>query len=120
MLFNHSRNDIIPQPGEIWQVGQTLNSPLQFSPEEQQRLYSEPARRFLAGQGLPRYVMIVTTSERFKREDWLAASVMVFSLELEFLSDVDILIPARLSGLDQDVLAETWHIRDMLVANLTH
>ena len=120
MLSNQPRSDIAPQPGEIWQVGQTLYSPLQFSPEEQQRLYSEPARRFLAGHGLPRYVMIVTPSQQLKREDWLAVSVMVFSLELEFLSDVDILIPASLSGLAQDVLAETWHLQDMLVANLAH
>ncbi len=120
MLSNQPRSDIAPQPGEIWQVGQTLHSPLQFSPQEQQRLYSEPARCFLAGHGLPRYVMIVTVAERLKWEEWPAVSVMVLSLELEFISDVDILIPASLSGLAQDVLAETWHLQDMLVANLAH
>lgn len=120
MSSKHSQSNIAPQPGEIWQVSQTLHSPLQFSPEEQQRLYSEPARRFLAGHGLPRYVMIVTPAQRLKREEWPALSVMVLSLELEFLSDVDILIPASLSGLAQDVLAETWHLQDMLVANLAH
>lgn len=120
MLSNQPRSDIAPQPGEIWQVGQTLHSPLQFSTQEQQRLYSEPARRFLAGHGLSRYVMIVTAAEQLRVEEWPAVSVMVLSLELEFLSDVDILIPASLSGLAQDVLAETWHLQDMLVANLAH
>jgi hypothetical protein len=118
MLPNQPRSNRAPQAGEIWQVGQTLHSSLQFSTHEQQRLYSEPARRFLAGQGLPRYVMIVTMSDQLSLEEWPAVSVMVLSLELEFLSNVDILIPTVLSGLSQDVLAETWNLQDMLVANL--
>lgn len=118
MLSNQPRSYSAPQPGEIWQVGQTLHSPLRFSNQELQRLYVEPARRFLAGHGLPRYVMIVTVAEKLRLEAWQAVSVMVLSLELEFLSDVDILIPTILSGLAQDVLAETWHLQDMLVANL--
>jgi hypothetical protein len=43
---------------------------------------------------------------------------MVLSPETINLSDIDIVLPASLSGLDHDVLAETWHILPMLGCNL--
>ena len=38
----------------------------------------------------------------------------------EILSHADVLLPAHLSGLDHDVIAETWHIVPMLVTQLWH
>ena len=38
----------------------------------------------------------------------------------EILSYADVLLPAHLSGLDHDVVAETWHIVPMLVTQLWH
>ena len=121
MTRNHSSNHSFtaPQPGEIWQVDSVMHSPLTLSTEDQLRLYSEPALRFLQGKTLPRYVMVVTTAEQWVA-DWQTVAVMVLSLESEFLSDVDILMPAPLSGLGQDLLAETWHVQQMLVVNLSH
>jgi Protein of unknown function (DUF1822) len=110
-----------PQPGEIWQVEQTLFNPLQLSAQDQRQLYSEAAWRFLVGQGEPRYVMIVAKVEQQNSlPEWPAVTVMVLSSEIEFISNTDILIPAALSGLAQDILAETWHLQEMLTANLSH
>lgn len=38
----------------------------------------------------------------------------------DILSHADVLLPAHLSGLDHDVIAETWHIVPMLVTQLWH
>lgn len=116
----HSRAFRAPQPGEIWQVSPAVQSPLQLSPEEQQQLYSEPALNFLQGESAPRYVMIVTETEQAEEKQWQVVSVMVFSLQIQFLSTVDILIPTTISGLERGVLAETWHIQDMLACNLSN
>jgi len=115
----HSRDFRAPQPGEIWQVSPSVQSPLRFSLEEQQQLYSEPALNFLQGEGSPRYVMIVAEVEQAEEEQWQVVSVMVFSLEIQFLSTVDILVPTTTSGLEHEVLAETWHIQNMLACNLS-
>ncbi|MBW4612236.1 MAG: hypothetical protein KME21_02955 [Desmonostoc vinosum HA7617-LM4] len=113
---------LIPQPGEIWEVNRIVQSPLEFSSQEQQKLYSASVQSFLAGKSPPRYVMIVkepvATVE--KHEQWLIVSVMFLSVNTDFLSDVDLLIPATISGVEQDLLAETWHIIPALVCNLLH
>lgn len=120
MLSNQHPN-CTPQPGEIWQVDQTLFNPLQLSTPDQHHLYSETAWHFLSGQGAPRYVMIIAAVEQqVSLPEWPMVVVMVLSPEIEFLSNTDILIPIALSGLAQDVLAETWHVEEMLVANLSH
>lgn len=109
-----------PQPGEIWEVSRYVRSPLEFSIEEQQQLYSDVARSFLEGESPPRYVMIVKEPEPplDPEEEWQVVSVMLLSGETNFLSDVDLLIPQELSGVGQDLLAETWHILSMLTCNL--
>jgi Protein of unknown function (DUF1822) len=120
MLSNQHPN-YTPQPGEIWQVDQTLFNPLQLSTPDQHHLYSENAWHFLSGQGAPRFVMIVNPVEQqISPPEWPMVAVMVLSPEIEFLSNTDILIPLALSGLAQDFLAETWHVEEMLVANLSH
>jgi Protein of unknown function (DUF1822) len=120
-MLSKQHPNCTPQPGEIWQVEQTLFNPLQLSAPDQHHLYSETAWRFLSGQGAPRYVMIVAAVEQqVSLPEWPMVAVMVLSSEIEFLSNIDILISVAFSGLAQDILAETWHVEEMLVANLSH
>ncbi|HEY9666147.1 MAG TPA: DUF1822 family protein [Coleofasciculaceae cyanobacterium] len=107
-----------PQPGEIWEVHRLVRSPLTFSSQEQQNLYSDVAKQFLQGNSPPRYVMIITEPAIDTEEEWQIVSVMVLSGETQFLSDVDLLISSEISGLGQDLLAQTWHVLDMLACNL--
>lgn len=113
-------NLAMPQPGEIWEVNGWVRSPLEFSRKERDNLYSDVARQFLEGNSLPRYVMIVTEPDPpiEAEEEWQIVSVMVLSGETRFVSDVDLLIPSGISGLEQDLLAETWHVLEMLACNL--
>jgi Protein of unknown function (DUF1822) len=114
---NH--NMALPQPGEIWELSQDVFSPLVFSKEEQKALYSEEAQLFLKGHAGSRYTMIVGSPESPSDDRWQTLSVMVFSKETRFLSTVDLLIPAQISGLEQDLLAQTWHVLPMLKCNLS-
>ncbi|NER51547.1 MAG: DUF1822 family protein [Symploca sp. SIO1A3] len=109
-----------PLPGEIWEISCFVQSPLEFSTEEQQRLYSDIARSFLEGNTPPRYAMIITEPESPEpgEEDWRVISVMLFSEQTNFLSDVDILLPTGVSGMEQDLLALTWQVQPMLAVNL--
>ncbi|ALF55983.1 hypothetical protein ACX27_29100 [Nostoc piscinale CENA21] len=113
-------NTLMPQPGEIWKVNYLVRSPINFASQEQQILYSSLARSFLAGNSQPRYVMIVKEPEILEKieENWLIIYVMLLSVETDFISNRDLRIPAEISGLDQDVLAETWHIIPALACNL--
>jgi Protein of unknown function (DUF1822) len=113
-----NRNVAVPQPGEIWELSQQPCSPLVFSKEEQETLYSEVARQFLNRHAGPRYIMIVGNPEP-PEEQWQTLSVMVLSRETRFLSTVDLLIPAQISGLAQNLLAQTWHVLPMLTCNLS-
>jgi Protein of unknown function (DUF1822) len=45
-------------------------------------------------------------------------SGMLFSLETEYLSNIDVLIPVAITGLEQDVLAETWNVGDISINHL--
>ena len=119
-LHSVSSQSAVPKAGEIWQLQRVVRSPLKLSESEKQRLYSDPARRFMAEPSSPRYVMIVRSSDpdRLTEKPWQLVSVMVLSSETNFLSDVDVLIPSTISGAEQDLLAETWHVLPMLVCNL--
>ncbi|MEO1430686.1 MAG: DUF1822 family protein [Cyanobacteria bacterium J06632_19] len=109
----------MPQPGEIWEVNPSINSPVEFSQEQQHQLYSDAARQFIKGIYPPMNVMIVTTEDRevFSQE-WQLITVMMLSGETQFISDVDLLIPSDISGLEKDVLAQTWLVEEMFVCNL--
>ena len=99
----------LPQPGEIWEVNRLVNCPVKFSQAEQNQLYSHAAKQFLAGNYPPINVMIVTVDHpQIFPQEWQVISVMVLSEETQFLSDVDLLIPAKISGLKTDVLGLTW------------
>ncbi len=111
-FVNMRRPSASPQPGEIWALSPQVRYYEEFYPQEENKLYSTEAQSFLQGNTSPRYVMIVTKSEAE------IVSVMVLSGETHFISDVDLLIPADISGLTQDLLAETWHVQPMLVDNL--
>lgn len=101
-----------PQPGEIWEVSRCVQSPVEFSLAQQQ-LYSEAAMRFLNGESPPRYAIVVNEPDPLT-----VVSVMVMSAETNFLSDVNLLIPKEVSGVEQDLLALTWHVLPMLTCNL--
>ncbi|NEU83227.1 hypothetical protein [Nostoc sp. UIC 10630] len=109
----------IPQAGEIWEVSRLVQSPLEFSREEQQSLYPSSVQRFLAGSLPPRYVMIVKEPESsVEAQQWAIVTVMLLSVKTEFLNDVDLLIPPEMSGVGQDLLTETWHVVPALTCNL--
>ncbi|MCG6135027.1 MAG: hypothetical protein MET45_10240 [Nostoc sp. LLA-1] len=97
-----------------------VQSPLTFVRQEQHTLYSSLALSFLTGNLPPRYVMIVKEPELSEKleEQWLIIYVMLLSGETNFINNMDLLIPANISGLEQDLLAETWHIIPALVCNL--
>jgi hypothetical protein len=76
-----------PHPGEIWELNLAWDS------------------GFL---GENRYVTIVREPQP---ESPTILSAMLLSGETQYLSDVDILIPPIISGLDRDLLAETWNVR---------
>ncbi len=80
-----------PQPGEIWEVD--LHLP-------QDRL------------GLARYVAIVREPQS---ADPAVCSAMLLSTETKYLSEVDILIPPVCSGLDRNILAETWNVGNLSI-----
>jgi hypothetical protein len=103
---------ITPQPGEIWELSYQVQYYGELSLNEENKLYSTEAQSFFQGNTPPRYVMIVTEPEAE------IVSVMVLSTETNFISDVDLLIPAHISGSTQDLLAETWHVQPMLIGNL--
>ncbi|MEA5598767.1 DUF1822 family protein [Rivularia sp. UHCC 0363] len=106
-----------PQPGEIWEVSPSIHCPV--TQEQHYEFYSNPAKQFLAGNSPPIYVVIVAeeTSDIFAPE-WQVISVMPLSGETQFLNDVDLLIPSDISGLEVDVLAQTWLIEEMFACNL--
>ncbi|MDJ0693309.1 hypothetical protein [Mastigocoleus sp. MO_188.B34] len=109
-----------PQPGEIWEVSSSITSPVEFSGYQQDILYSEIAQNFLAGKSPQRYVIIVTEIEHNGEleEQLQIISVMLLSEEIQYLSDVDLLIPSEISGLGRDMLAQTWLLEEMLSCNL--
>ncbi|AFY56099.1 Protein of unknown function (DUF1822) [Rivularia sp. PCC 7116] len=109
----------MPQPGEIWEVNRSIHSPVEFSQEQQYQLYSDAARQFMRGIYPPMNVMIVTKEDSgvFSQE-WQLITVMMLSGETQFLSDVDLLIPSDISGLEKDVLAQTWLVEEMFACNL--
>lgn len=124
------------KPGEIWVVTRQVSSPLALNVEEQKRLYPKVAGTWQFDSANlptlpPRYVMIVQTPaaktdppltppSQGEKDEWQEVSVMLLSAECNYLSNVDILIPTQISGLEQDLLAETWHVVPMLAKNLSH
>jgi hypothetical protein len=111
-----SQEQAAPKPGELWQLARRIKCPLDFNIQEQSNLYSQDARNFIEGKSPPRYVMIVT--EPNLERECQEVSVMVLSGETNFISNVDLLIPFSVSGIGQDLLAETWHVLPMLSCNL--
>ena len=110
----------LPRPGEIWEVRSLPQTPLEFSEKEKQDLYSREAWMFLRGNAPSRYVLIVNEAEVASSANapCQVITVMLLSPETHFLSNVDLLLPSFISGLDQDLLVETWHVQPMLTVNL--
>jgi hypothetical protein len=110
----------LPRPGEIWKLRHSVQSSVNVFQPHLMSLFSAAAQAYLLGEPSDRYVMIVKEPEPAadRDDDDLAVSVMVLSLEMQHLSQFDLGIPAHLSGLSFDLLAETWHVLKMLVCNL--
>lgn len=47
-------------------------------------------------------------------------SLMLFSPKTQYVSDIDILITPSISGLDRDMLAETWNVQSFSTGLLSH
>ncbi|NJM17795.1 MAG: DUF1822 family protein [Richelia sp. SL_2_1] len=109
---NMPKPSLSPQPGEIWELNRHVGFSEEFFLNQDNKFYSIEAKSFLEGDTPRRYVMIVTEPELD------IISVMVFSTETDFISDIDLIIPSKITGLTQDLLAETWHLQPMLVCNL--
>lgn len=89
MSVGSSHSDL-PQPGEIWEV---VADDLDCS--HWVAIVREPQPADLAG-----------------------CSVMLLSAAVEYLSNADILIPSQISGLEIDVLAETWNVARLPLTRL--
>jgi Protein of unknown function (DUF1822) len=91
MFINRTTPLLPPCPGEIWAIsGADLG-------------------------GGERYLMIVHEPIDPKLS---VCSGMLFSLATEYRSNVDVLIPIAISGLTQDVLAETWNVGQISIDHL--
>jgi Protein of unknown function (DUF1822) len=52
------------------------------------------------------------------RELEMAVTVMLFSIATEYFSEVDLLLPVAVSGLEQNILAETWNVETIAIEHL--
>ncbi len=77
-----------PLPGEIWELNFAAESPLKH------------------------YVAIVREPQSDNPQIF---SAMLLSTKAEYISNLDILIPATISGLDREILAETWNVGNISV-----
>ena len=109
------------KPGEIWEVSRQVWSPLILDWEEENSLYPEAVRQFLAGDSPPRYVMIVREPEpsQLGENVWQLVDVMLLSVQTEYVSEVDLVIPSPLHETVPALLAETWQVVSMLTCNLS-
>ena len=94
-----------PQPGEIWVIN--CDRPLRYA-----QIINE-SLDFDLGRSYP------IDSTKIVADDAIM-SIMLLSLETQYLSDVDLLIPARISGLDIDLLAETWNVEYVSISSLAY
>lgn len=91
-----------PNPGEIWEINHRANDTI-----EQDSLIKNPS--------LTRYAAIVREPQSIAPQ---VCSVMLLSIETQSLSSVDLLIPSAVSGLDRDLLAETWNVGSLSIDHL--
>ncbi len=85
-ILDRSAYSPIPQPlpGEIWELNIEEES-----------------------QASKRHIAIVREPQS---DNPLVFSAMLLSTKVGYLSNIDILIPVAISGLDRDILAETWNV----------
>ena len=101
------------------QIQKAIISVDQENPKKQ-HFYSPAIFDFFNGNTPPRYVIIVTEPELEIDEtpEWQVISVMLLSVKTDYLSSTNLLIPTTISGLEQDVIAETCNVIPMLTCNL--
>ncbi|BAZ39545.1 hypothetical protein NIES4101_54990 [Calothrix sp. NIES-4101] len=105
--------NVKPKPGEIWEIRRVPQVPIDLDITDYEVLYSDVARSFIQGYASSRYVIIITEPDACQ-----IVTVMLLSGEINYSSNVNILISRELSGLEQDFLAETWLVVEMFVCNL--
>jgi hypothetical protein len=88
-----------PQPGEIWELSLDLTTVVEPP---------QLAERWC----LARCVAIVREAQA---ADPAVCSAMLLSPETQYLSDTNILIPPSCSGLERDILAETWNVGNLSI-----
>ncbi|TVQ44648.1 MAG: DUF1822 family protein [Gloeocapsa sp. DLM2.Bin57] len=87
-----------PQPGEIWEISKDIYNPIRGTSHSLKTA--------------TRYLMIVD-----KIDEHLYQGIVI-SESTEFSSDVDLIIPAAITGTSQDLLVETWHLIEVLDCHL--
>jgi Protein of unknown function (DUF1822) len=102
-----------PKPGEIWEIRRIPQIPHDIDITDYECLYSQIAQSFIRGESAQRYVMIVNESDNCQ-----VVAVMLLSSEVNYSSNLNIVISQEISGLEQDLLAETWLVAEILVCNL--
>jgi hypothetical protein len=120
--FNRQRWGLTPpQPGQIWEIQRLPHNAVQLSQPEIEDLYSDEAQAFLTNPHQSRSVLIITEPSPpiETSPGGSTVQVMLLSPEIEFINSVDLLIPTELSGLDCELLAETWHVVPMLATYLS-
>jgi Protein of unknown function (DUF1822) len=91
-----------PNPGEIWEINRSDSS-------------IDERASIAENRCLTRYVAIVREPQSRAPQ---VCSVMLLSAEIQSLSNVDILIPSAISGVDRDLLAETWNVGSLSIDRL--
>ena len=94
-----------PQPGEIWVVN--CDRPIRYAQIVKESLDLD------LGNSSPVEIAQTVANDPI-------VSIMVLSLETQYLSDVDLLIPRHVSGLAADILAETWNVEYVAISSLSH
>jgi hypothetical protein len=102
-----------PKPGEIWEIRRIPQIPHDIDITDYECLYSQITQSFIRGESAQRYVMIVNESENCQ-----VISVMLLSSEVNYSSNINVVISQEISGFEQDLLAETWLVAEILVCNL--
>ncbi|BAU13376.1 WD-40 repeat-containing protein [Leptolyngbya sp. NIES-3755] len=94
-------------PGQIWRLSpefyRSLNRYQQAVRATTNQISTQ--NRYWQSIDLPNFVMIVREPDHGSNE----VTVLPLSSRTEFVSDYDLVVPKAISGLDRDVLAETWH-----------
>ncbi|MBE9011998.1 NACHT domain-containing protein [Pseudanabaenaceae cyanobacterium LEGE 13415] len=94
-------------PGQIWRLRTEFYHTLNPYQQEVRAAATHPStqNRYWQSIDLPEFVMVVREPDQDSED----LTVLPLSSRTEFVSDYDLIVPTAISGLDREVLAETWH-----------